>query len=192
MLKKPCLFLFLALTLGFSACSDSNSKAQNDKAVQTSQEAKPQADPNTVNAQGTVATIQPPPQSAQPNPQVAIAPVQSPQPAPAVAPDKAPKMVLPVKKADYGTQPKEKTIFRSFTIKNAGKSVLNIESVTPSCSCTTVDFPKTVKPGQSGVIKFKVDTGAAPGIREKSITVKTNDPNEPTASFEFSFMVKDK
>ena len=190
MLKKHHLFIFLALTLVLSACSDSKSKAQNDKPVQSSQEAKPQSDPNTVNAQGTVATIQPAPQS-QP-PQVVAAPVQNPQPAPAISPEKAPKIVLPVKKMSYGPQPKEKTIFRSFTIKNAGKSPLNIESVSPSCSCTTVDFPKVIQAGKSGVIKFKVETGAAPGLREKSITVKTNDPNEPTVSFEFSFLVKDK
>ncbi|GEM_PF-1207743 len=190
MLKKHYLFLLIALTLVLSACSDANPKAENDKAVQTSQDAKSQSDPNTVNAQGTVSTIQPLPQS--PSPQAAIAPMPSPQPAPAVSPDKAPKLALPVKKANYGLQPQEKTFFRSFTIKNEGKAPLNVLSVSPSCSCTTVDFPKVIQPGKSGVIKFKVDTGAAPGIREKSITVTTNDPTEPTVSFEFSFMVKDK
>jgi hypothetical protein len=55
-----------------------------------------------------------------------------------------------------------------------------------------VDFPKVLQPGKAGLIKIKVETGAVSGLREKSITIKSNDPNEQTVNFEFSFMVKDK
>ena len=55
-----------------------------------------------------------------------------------------------------------------------------------------MDFPKVLSPGQAGSIKLKVDTGTAPGEHSKSITVKSNDPLQPSVKVEFMFTTKAK
>ena len=52
---------------------------------------------------------------------------------PAVAStERAPKLILPEKRLDFGKQPQDKTMIRAIPIKNGGLSALNIDSVTPS------------------------------------------------------------
>ena len=53
-----------------------------------------------------------------------------------------------------------------------------------------MDFPKVLRPGQAGKIKVKVETGKSPGPKTKSVTIKTNDPNDPSHLVQFSFDVK--
>jgi hypothetical protein len=55
-----------------------------------------------------------------------------------------------------------------------------------------VDSPKVLRPGQAGSIKVKVDTGKAPGPHVKSVTIRTNDPNDPSVMVQFAFDVKEK
>ncbi|HVF91002.1 MAG TPA: hypothetical protein VNH22_13115 [Blastocatellia bacterium] len=43
-----------------------------------------------------------------------------------------PKIVVPVKKIDFGLQAKDKTLVRTITVKNGGKSELKIDAVEPS------------------------------------------------------------
>lgn len=53
-----------------------------------------------------------------------------------------------------------------------------------------MDFPKVLRPGQAGSIKVKVETGKSPGEHVKSVTIKTNDPNDPSHIVQFMFDVK--
>ena len=53
-----------------------------------------------------------------------------------------------------------------------------------------MDFPKVLRPGQAGAIKVKVDTGKAPGVHTKSVTIKSNDPTNPSTTLQFEFDVK--
>ena len=53
-----------------------------------------------------------------------------------------------------------------------------------------MDFPKVLRPGQAGSIKVKVETGKGPGERVKSVTLKTNDPTDPSHIIQFAFDVK--
>lgn len=53
-----------------------------------------------------------------------------------------------------------------------------------------MDFPKVLRPGQAGTIKVKVETGKNPGPHTKSVTIKSNDPNDPSHILQFSFDVK--
>jgi hypothetical protein len=53
-----------------------------------------------------------------------------------------------------------------------------------------VDFPKVLQPGKAGTIRVKVETGKAPGPHSKSVTIKTNDPSEPSKLVQFRFDVK--
>ena len=50
--------------------------------------------------------------------------------------------------------------------------------------------PKVLRPGQAGKIKIKVETGKSPGEHVKSVTIRTNDPNDPTHLLQFVFDVK--
>jgi hypothetical protein len=53
-----------------------------------------------------------------------------PQPASATGPQ--PKLLVPVKKIDFGTQRAGKSLMRTITVKNTGEVELKIESVVPS------------------------------------------------------------
>ena len=53
-----------------------------------------------------------------------------------------------------------------------------------------MDFPKVLRPGQVGKIKVKVETGNSAGPKSKSVTIKTNDPVDPSHIVQFSFEVK--
>lgn len=53
-----------------------------------------------------------------------------------------------------------------------------------------MDYPKVLRPGQVGKIKVKVETGKSPGEHVKSITIKSNDPNDPSHLVQFAFAVK--
>lgn len=103
---------------------------------------------------------------------------------------RVPKLVVPGKKIDYGKQPQGITLVRAIVIKNGGRANLNIDAVVPACGCTTVDFPKVLRPGQAGTIKVKVDTGKSPGPHTKSMTIKSNDPTDPSRVVQFSYLVK--
>jgi hypothetical protein len=53
-----------------------------------------------------------------------------------------------------------------------------------------VDFPKVLPPGKAGTIKVKVETGTAPGEHTKSVTIKSNDPSEPSVTVNLVFTTK--
>jgi hypothetical protein len=53
-----------------------------------------------------------------------------------------------------------------------------------------VDFPKVLPPGKAGNIKVKVETGKNLGEHTKSVTIKTNDPKEPSLVVHLVFNVK--
>jgi len=53
-----------------------------------------------------------------------------------------------------------------------------------------VAFPKVLQPGKVGTIRIKVETGQTPGPHSKSVTIKTNDPSDPSHLVQFKFDVK--
>ena len=53
-----------------------------------------------------------------------------------------------------------------------------------------MDFPKVLRPGRSGTIKVKVETGKGLGPHTKSVTIKTNDPSDPSVIVHLKFDVK--
>jgi hypothetical protein len=70
------------------------------------------------------------------------------------------------------------TLVANFWFKNQGVGELQILSAKPSCGCTVADFPKTVPVGTGSSITVKY-YNANPGFINKSVTVTTNDPNNP-------------
>jgi hypothetical protein len=53
-----------------------------------------------------------------------------------------------------------------------------------------VDYPKVLRPGQVGKIKVSVETGKSPGEHVKSVTIRSNDPTDPSRIVQFVFDVK--
>lgn len=53
-----------------------------------------------------------------------------------------------------------------------------------------MDFPKVLRPGKAGIIKVKVDTNNSPGEKTKSITIKSNDPEQPSYLVNIKLVVK--
>ncbi|MDX1907105.1 MAG: DUF1573 domain-containing protein [Bacteroidia bacterium] len=66
-----------------------------------------------------------------------------------------------------------------FAFTNTGQEDLVIESVRPSCGCTTSELTeKVVKAGQRSEIKAVFDSRGRQGIQDKTITVRSNDPDQ--------------
>jgi hypothetical protein len=83
------------------------------------------------------AVSEPQPAPAQPSDGTGTLPVVKPAAvasgtAEASRPERAPRLVVPVKRIDFGKQPKEKTLTRSFVVRNGGNAPLNITAVEPS------------------------------------------------------------
>jgi hypothetical protein len=124
------LILTLIVIATFSSCSSegrqdsSNRQAEGAKATaapaQTANSPKPDQAAQSVRTDQTAA------------------PVATSTVTPAISADHkvdsktAPKIVIPVRKLNFGMQPKEKSIVRSIRVRNSGLSELKIESVEPS------------------------------------------------------------
>lgn len=69
-----------------------------------------------------------------------------------------------------------------FTLKNKGKMDLIIRNVASSCGCTAVSPSKNkLAAGESAPIKVVFDSTGKTGRQNKTITVITNDPRNPTS-----------
>jgi hypothetical protein len=122
--------LLLAALLSACAGPPADSGAANNNASQ-------QGNSNAAGGPLVVQTLPPP------EPKIGVDPAKPAEMAPAAGnanaanPAKAsnaraPKLIAPEKKIDYGKQPQDKTLVRAISIRNGGQAVLNIESVVPS------------------------------------------------------------
>lgn len=136
MTLKRCIALLGLVTL-LSACARSpeNTATSNGNSAQQANSNSQQpvaqgtpADPSPAVGPPTVQTIPPPATPVQPQATVNGNP---PKP-PLAAGERAPKLIAPAKRLEFGKQPQDKTLIRAITIKNGGQALLNIESVTPS------------------------------------------------------------
>jgi hypothetical protein len=131
--------LLLTLTASCSAPPENvgNANANSAQQAGAAKTEPPVAQSGTPTATGNPSTAQPP--GAQ------TAPVQPASPpagdvvkpaekaaADSAAKGRAPRLLVPDKKLDFGKQPQDKTLARTFQIKNVGNADLLIESVTPS------------------------------------------------------------
>ena len=80
---------------------------------------------------------------------------------------------------DFGTLEEGVTATYDFVFKNRGKSPLVLQSVEPSCGCTTPAYTKEpILPGKVGKITVSYNSQGRPNAFHKSITVRTNS-DEP-------------
>lgn len=89
----------------------------------------------------------------------------------------APVFKLVSNTADFGKMKQNSTADVEFFFKNEGKSDLVIRHVKAGCSCTAMmPTEDVIKPGGSGSIKAKFNSGGYKGAIHKNIWVYTNDP----------------
>lgn len=82
---------------------------------------------------------------------------------------------------DFGDIKPGSKVEHTFSLKNAGKKELIIRDVKSSCGCTAVSPSKNViAAGESVPLKVAFDSTGKSGRQNKTITVITNDPKNPT------------
>lgn len=65
-------------------------------------------------------------------------------------------------------------------VKNTGEGVLNVKEVRPGCGCTAAPIDKNVlNPGEVGKISVTLRASTSTGSLQKSITVTSDDPQNP-------------
>ena len=134
-LKRHVALLGLVILLTACAGSPENSASSNSNSAQQANgnSQQPVAQDDATDASPSVAPpsvqpMPPPTPQAQP-PATANANAATPSTG---ANDRAPKLIAPAKRLEFGKQPQEKTLIRAIVIRNGGRANLNVESVTPS------------------------------------------------------------
>ena len=89
--------------------------------------------------------------------------------------DAMPKIQFEKKTHDFGEFEEGIQATTSFKFKNTGNAPLVLNSVTPSCGCTSPQWTKEpVAPGEEGEIKVVYNSKNRVGQFTKTITVKHN------------------
>jgi uncharacterized cupredoxin-like copper-binding protein len=91
-----------------------------------------------------------------------------------------PRLKFEKNQFDFGKVKDGDLLQHTFNYKNTGKSELIIKDVRSSCGCT-VPFvsKKNLKPGEEANLKVEFDTSGRSGRNSKSITIFSNDPDNP-------------
>ena len=80
-----------------------------------------------------------------------------------------------------------KIVNYNFKIVNQGNSTLEIQDIKTSCGCTAAIIDnKSIKPGKDGTLKVQLNTKGHSGKMVRTVTIKTNDPKEPTTTLTIS------
>jgi hypothetical protein len=94
---------------------------------------------------------------------------------------KAPRLKFENPVHDFGSIKQGESVTTDFVFTNTGKSELNIRQTRASCGCTVTKPQKsTLAPGESSTIKVTFNSAGRRGIQQKSISVFSNDPANPT------------
>ena len=82
---------------------------------------------------------------------------------------------------DFGKVIQGEVVEYTFQLENKGSSTLKISDIKTSCGCTAALLSKeSIEPGDKGTLKVELDTKNRSGKMSRTITVQTNDPNEPS------------
>jgi len=103
----------------------------------------------------------------------------------------APKLSILKSRLEMGPLTAGDTAEVEFPLANAGTEPLRIEQVITSCGCTTTSYPETLQPGEKGFLKAKLAANVFwNGIVEKHLTVKSNDPDQPSVDLQFTAQIR--
>lgn len=99
----------------------------------------------------------------------------------------APEVKYDVESFDFGDIKPSTKVEHTFNLKNVGKRDLIIRDVKSSCGCTAVSPSKNlIASNESVPLKVVFDTTGKSGRQNKTITVITNDPKNPTTILRIS------
>ncbi|HSB09624.1 MAG TPA: hypothetical protein VLM38_09080 [Blastocatellia bacterium] len=130
------VMLLLALVLSACARPEENAATSNSNAAgqANSNSASTQGPPDSMTpSPGTPLVVQQLPAPPAKPPDAATQPAAKPTGDKAVgSAERAPKLVAPEKRVDFGKQPQDKNLIRAIAIRNGGRADLKIESVVPS------------------------------------------------------------
>ena len=99
----------------------------------------------------------------------------------------APVVKYDLESFDFGDIKPGSKVEHTFNLKNEGKKDLIIRDVKSSCGCTAVSPSKNiVTSGESVPLKVTFDSTGKNGRNNKTITVITNDPKNPTTVLRIS------
>lgn len=91
---------------------------------------------------------------------------------------------------DFGDVPMGPDVTHNFEFTNVGNQPLIVQQATPSCSCTTPEWPKApVMPGKSDVIKVGFHTDGHPGRFNKEVYLLSNAP-APNGEKRYTIYIK--
>ena len=94
--------------------------------------------------------------------------------------EKLPKIYFPETQYDFGLVKEGDVVSHTFKFMNNGKATLDINDIKTSCGCTAaLVSSKKIEPGKDGTIKIDLDTKNRQGRMSRTITVTSNDPEEP-------------
>jgi hypothetical protein len=93
---------------------------------------------------------------------------------------KAPQLRFTTQALDFGSMKQNQPGVKEFQVVNSGKSILEIRSVIGNCSCIQSDVNKlSLKAGESASVKIIFNPQDRKGPQTKSLTVYSNDPQNP-------------
>jgi hypothetical protein len=98
-----------------------------------------------------------------------------------------PKADVPQKKFTFSEVLEGEVVTHAYVIKNQGTASLKVLGVRTSCGCTTAQRPETIAPGAQDQVVVKGNTSGYGGRNfHKTITVSTNDPDQPRIELQLS------
>lgn len=81
---------------------------------------------------------------------------------------------------DFGKVNEGDKVNYTFKFVNKGSSNLVIKDVKTSCGCTAALLSQdNIAPGQEGTLKVELDTKNRSGKMSRTVTINSNDPNDP-------------
>ena len=102
------------------------------------------------------------------------------QPAQPEQPTAAPKISVDQADFSFGSLDAAQTAEHKYILKNEGEGTLEISAARPSCGCTVASISeKTVPPGGQSEITARLSLAGRSGHQYKTITVDSNDPQQP-------------
>ena len=164
-MKKFGLIALLALVLaGFTACektSDSGNESAGSSNAGTEEVDNGATQPNT-------------------NPDIKTTPDNNANPNGSAADMPKTSIEFTEDSHGFGKIRQGEVVSHTFKFTNTGENPLRIETVKPSCGCTSPNWTKEdIAPGGTGEIEVEFDSKGKNGMQNKSVTVVAN--TEPQA-----------
>ena len=89
------------------------------------------------------------------------------------------EMALEAPVIEVKPKPEDETVSTTFVFYNKGTTPVRVLSLDSSCSCLSADLDKAIyQPGEKGTGRAEFRVSSFVGRHEKSLHVKTDDPNQ--------------